>query len=54
MSEETVTISKEEYLSLQDDQRWRAALEDGGVDNWDWYHESLKQGGYFDDDEEEE
>lgn len=54
MSEETVTISKKEYLSLLDDQSWRIALEYGGVDNWEWYHESLKEGGYFDDEDEDE
>ena len=51
---ETVTITKKEYMSLLDDAKWRRALEIGGVDNWDWYHESLKDGGYFDDEEEEE
>lgn len=52
MSEETVTISKKEYLSLLDDRSWRIALENGGVDNWEWYYESLRQGGYFGDEEE--
>lgn len=42
-SEETVTISKKEYESLQDDARWRTALENGGVDNWEWYGESLSE-----------
>lgn len=51
-AEEMVTITKKEYLSLLDDQSWRAALEDGGVDNWEWYHESLVQGGYFDEEDE--
>jgi hypothetical protein len=54
MSEETVTISKKEYLSLLDDSNWRCALEAGGVDNWDYYHDSLKDAGYFDDDEDED
>lgn len=54
MSEETVTISKKEYLSLLDDQSWRIALKSGGVDNWEWYYESLKDGGYFDDEDEDE
>lgn len=46
---ETITISKKEYESLLDDRKWRIALENGGVDNWDWYTESLQEGGYFDD-----
>lgn len=46
---ETVTISKKEYESLLDDRKWRLALESGGVDNWEWYSESLDEGGYFDD-----
>lgn len=52
MSEETVTITLKEYQSLLDDQRWRHALEIGGVDNWEWYGESLQQAGYFDDEDE--
>lgn len=47
MNEETVTISKKEYDSLLDDRKWRIALESGGVDNWEWYSESLKEGGYY-------
>jgi len=50
-SSETVTISRKEYDSLLDDRNWRLALESGGVDNWEWYHDSLKDGGYFDEDE---
>lgn len=37
-----------------DDSLWRNSLECGGVDNWDFYHDSLKDGGYFDDEEEDE
>jgi hypothetical protein len=51
-NEETVTISKKEYLSLLDDRKWRECLEGGGVDNWSWYHESLQEGGYYDNDDE--
>lgn len=50
--EETVTITRKEYESLLDDRRWRSALESGGVDNWEWYSESLEESGYFDDEEE--
>lgn len=49
---EMVTITKEEYESLLDDRNWRSALESGGVDNWDWYYDSLKDYGYFSEEEE--
>ena len=48
---ETVTISKKEYQSLLDDRKWRLALEAGGVDNWQWYSESLSEAGYYDDED---
>lgn len=51
MNEETVTISKKEYDSLLDDRKWRLALESGGVDNWEWYSESLSSAGYFDEED---
>ena len=37
MNEETVTIPKEEYESLLDDQLFLSCLEGAGVDNWDGY-----------------
>jgi len=52
MEEETVTISRKEYEELLDDAKWRIALESGGVDNWQGYYESLRETGYFDEDEE--
>lgn len=51
-NDETVTISLKEYKSLLDDRKWRIALESGGVDNWEWYSDSLQDGGYFDEDTE--
>ncbi len=39
---ETVTISKEKYEQLLKDSELLAALEAGGVDNWEWYYESTK------------
>ena len=42
-------ISKEEYDELLDRDRKLSALEAGGVDNWEWYGESLSQ--YYDDEE---
>lgn len=49
---ETVTISQKEYDSLLDASLKLNCLENGGVDNWEWYHESLKEGGYFDQDDD--
>jgi hypothetical protein len=43
------TISKEEYEELLDRDRKLSALEAGGVDNWEWYGESLSQ--YYDEEE---
>jgi len=34
MEQETVTISKREYLQLVKDSEWLACLEAAGVDNW--------------------
>lgn len=49
---ETVTISKKEYEGLLRSEAELAALEAGGVDNWEWYHESLKDAGLLDDGDE--
>ena len=43
-------ISKEEYDELLDRDRKLTALENGGVDNWEWYGESLAQ--FYEDDED--
>lgn len=53
MDKDTVTIPRSEYESLKDDAKWRQCLESGGVDNWSYYHESLKDGGYFKDEDDE-
>jgi len=45
-------ITKEEYDNLVHRNEILEALEQGGVDNWNWYGESLKQ--YFGEDDEEE
>lgn len=42
-------ISKKEYDELLDRNRKLCALEAGGVDNWEWYGESLSQ--YYDNEE---
>jgi formylmethanofuran dehydrogenase subunit E len=38
---ETVTIPKKEYDALLKSQEKLNALEAGGVDNWEWYGESM-------------
>ena len=38
---------------LEDRDKKLSALEQGGVDNWEWYEESL-QDYYFEEEEEEE
>lgn len=52
--QETVTITKKEYEQLLKSAQWQSCLEAGGVDNWDWFSESLHDGGYFDDEEDDE
>jgi hypothetical protein len=51
MEEEMVTISKKKYESLLEDSRVLDALHAGGVDNWEWYSESIQEHypEYFDD-----
>lgn len=51
---ETITISIAEYKELIKDQNKLNALEIGGVDNWEWYGESLSAAGFFDDEDEED
>ena len=45
-NEETVTISKKEYESLLEDQKFLIALRGAGVDNWqgiDFVYELLRE-----------
>lgn len=46
----TITIDKAEYDELLRRSRKLAALENGGVDNWEWYGESMQA--YWDAEEE--
>ena len=39
-----VTITAKEYLELRKDAAKLQLLEEGGVDNWEWYGESLHEG----------
>lgn len=39
----TIEISKDEYISLLMAKEKLARLEIGGVDNWEWYGESINQ-----------
>ena len=52
--EGNVTITKKRYLELKVDSETLTRLEAGGVDNWDWYDESLNPDGEPDMDEFEE
>jgi hypothetical protein len=54
IEEETVTISKSFYESLLRTEKELLALEAGGVDNWEWYSESLRDAGLFDNEDEED
>ncbi len=49
-----VTISAKRLKHLEDRDAILSALEAGGVDNWEWYSESLHEAGLCDDDEEDE
>lgn len=40
---ETVTISREEYLSLVNDSLFLNALRNAGVDNWDYYDIAVEE-----------
>lgn len=50
MAEESeALISMERYKELLAAERKLLCLEAGGVDNWEWYSESLQDCGYWDD-----
>lgn len=49
---EMVTLSKDRYEYLQHRDEVLSALEAGGVDNWEWYGESLRD--LYKDDEEDD
>lgn len=49
-----ITISTDTYNRLIAAQRELNALHAGGVDNWEWYSESLRDAGLFDDEDEED
>lgn len=36
-----------------DDRAWRECLESGGVDNWSGFSESLSEGGYYKEDDDD-
>lgn len=41
MSKDTVTLTKREYFNLSVAAEELRMLHNGGVDNWEWYGESL-------------
>lgn len=42
MAKEMVTITKEEYENLKENEAMLLALESAGVDNWEGYSHALK------------
>lgn len=52
MSNVTISESRLKYLESRDE--ILSALEVGGVDNWEWYSESLQEAGLLEDEEEED
>ncbi|ARB12486.1 hypothetical protein BIS33_35 [Klebsiella phage vB_KpnP_BIS33] len=52
MSKVTISAVRLKYLESRDE--ILSALEAGGVDNWEWYSESLQEAGLLDEDDEEE
>lgn len=42
MTEETVTITKQEYERLEKDAQWLVCLEMAGVDNWGGIEEAMR------------
>ncbi len=44
-----INIPIKEYISLLIDSEKLSRLEEGGVDNWEWYSDSLKLGGDFEE-----
>ncbi len=51
---DTITISKKVYDSLVRDAKELTALHVGGVDNWEWYYQSLQDAGLLDEEDDEE
>jgi hypothetical protein len=54
MEETTITIPLAHFKQLLLAEKTLNALEEGGVDNWEWYSESLNAAGLFDEEEEDD
>ncbi|WWT40920.1 hypothetical protein [Klebsiella phage 175007] len=52
MSNVTISEARLKYLESRDE--ILSALEAGGVDNWEWYSESLQEAGLLGDEEEDD
>lgn len=50
--EKKYVLTESELSSLIEDRLILEALEDGGVDDWEWYQESLSDSPYQDEDGE--
>ena len=44
-----ILVSAKRYEELLKTEKELAALEAGGVDNWEWYSESLRDAGLLED-----
>jgi lactate dehydrogenase-like 2-hydroxyacid dehydrogenase len=42
-NEETVVITKKRLRELEDSELKLTALEQAGVDNWDWYDDAMEE-----------
>lgn len=47
-------LTRKRYKELLINEEILNALYAGGVDNWEWYSDSLRDAGLFDDEEEED
>ena len=54
MPEQPITVAVEigRFEELIKAEKTLSALEAGGVDNWEWYYESLKDGGLIEEDDD--
>lgn len=43
MSDETITLTRKEYIQLKRAELLLECLQSGGVDNWDWYGEAYHE-----------
>lgn len=54
MAEKFRRDPKARLIEADDDSMWRCSLEAWGVDNWSGYDEALSEGGYHDEEDDDE